>query len=167
MASKKMKKIDLDNDSVLEYFTSMGKRKNNSLVRQTAYGGLNFQTNFGNNVNSIIEYAVEFLNEMDSVLLPRVIYKFPTKKTFNYDYQSRAILGENVCSSNNYIPVQCTANGDCLFNAASILLYGNESFHAELRVRTFIELIVNAEKYSKQLCFYQYIPACYKYICIS
>ena len=44
-------------------------------------------------------------------------------------------------------PIQTKADGNCLFNAASLALSGSDKLSAELRVRTVIELATNLEFY--------------------
>jgi len=39
-----------------------------------------------------------------------------------------------------YIPVKIEADGNCLFRAISLALYGNQKWHVEIRYRTTIEL---------------------------
>lgn len=45
------------------------------------------------------------------------------------------------------VPVQTTGDGNCLYNAASIALRGDESLAAELRLRTALELLRNYDYY--------------------
>jgi hypothetical protein len=40
-----------------------------------------------------------------------------------------------------------TADGNCLFNSASIILYGNENYCAQLRLAVIIELMKNIRRY--------------------
>lgn len=47
-------------------------------------------------------------------------------------------------------PVLTTGDGNCLFNALSITLVGNESLSTELRVRTCCEMATNKEFYTTQ-----------------
>jgi hypothetical protein len=47
-----------------------------------------------------------------------------------------------------YVPIKCTGNGNCLFNTVSILLCGNEGMAVELRVRTAIALIQLQQEFS-------------------
>jgi hypothetical protein len=44
-------------------------------------------------------------------------------------------------------PIATSADGNCLFNAISTLLYAKESFEVELRMRAVIDLILNFESY--------------------
>ena len=63
------------------------------------------------------------------------------------DETARSILSENkTCSA--FQPIITTGDGDCLFNAASRSICGNERMASELRLRTSLELINNKEFYS-------------------
>ena len=44
-------------------------------------------------------------------------------------------------------PKQTFGDGNCLYRATSKIICGNENRHVELRVRTFIELCLNRDKY--------------------
>ena len=44
-------------------------------------------------------------------------------------------------------PKQTFGDGNCLYRAMSKIICGNENRHVELRVRTFIELCLNRDKY--------------------
>lgn len=44
-------------------------------------------------------------------------------------------------------PKQTFGDGNCLYRAMSKIISGNENRHVELRVRTFIELCCNKDKY--------------------
>ena len=46
-------------------------------------------------------------------------------------------------------PVSVSGNGNCLFNAVSMSIYGNESLATELRVRVAIELSLNSSFYER------------------
>ena len=50
------------------------------------------------------------------------------------DSVSRQILDEHKMSVNNRKPIQVSMNGNCLFNALSVVLVGNESLALELKV---------------------------------
>ena len=55
-----------------------------------------------------------------------------------------------VCTgaSNNRLPIQVPADGNCLFHALSVA--GNTCLATELRVRVSIEMVKNKEKYVKK-----------------
>ena len=47
------------------------------------------------------------------------------------------------------MPVKTSGDGNCLFNAVSLALFGTESFATELRLRTALELLLNCEFYGE------------------
>lgn len=53
-------------------------------------------------------------------------------------------------SDERYVALRSTGDGNCLFNSASIALVGDESLAIELRARTCVELLVNAERYERR-----------------
>lgn len=58
--------------------------------------------------------------------------------------------GSNYLLPEEYRHLICgrsTANGNCLFNSASIILYGSESYSVQLRLAVIIELMKDAGRY--------------------
>ena len=53
------------------------------------------------------------------------------------------------------IPSMTTGDGNCLFNAVSIALTGNEDRAPELRLRTSVEMALNADTYKRRLDYDQ------------
>ena len=51
------------------------------------------------------------------------------------------------------VPVQVYGDGNCLFRSISVLLFGHERFHVEMRVRTTFELVTNFREYLKEHTF--------------
>jgi hypothetical protein len=49
-------------------------------------------------------------------------------------------------------PVSVTTNGNCLFNSLSVSLYDTEQYATELRVRTCVQLCLNANLYVNRPC---------------
>lgn len=47
--------------------------------------------------------------------------------------------------------LRVTADGNCLYNAVSLSIHGDETLHLVLRLLTSIELFVNFNKYVKRL----------------
>ena len=77
-------------------------------------------------------------------------------------YGQSSISGEfaqyilNKCRLQNLgIPSMTTGDGNCLFNAVSIALTGNEDCAAELRLRTSVEMALNADTYQRCLDYDQ------------
>lgn len=46
------------------------------------------------------------------------------------------------------IPFKVFGDGNCIFRALSLYLYGNDTFHIELGVRCILEMALNTAKYS-------------------
>ena len=63
------------------------------------------------------------------------------------DEMARSLLPENKMYS-EIQPIKTTGDGNCLFNAASKSVCGNERMASELRLQTSFELINNQEFYS-------------------
>ena len=47
------------------------------------------------------------------------------------------------------IPLKTAGQGSCLFRAVSLLLFGNQNFHVQLKVRTIIELVSKNKLFSR------------------
>ena len=66
-------------------------------------------------------------------------------------------------------PIAVYGDGSCLFNSASMALFGNQDMSEELRVRTVIEMVTNAEKYKKhpRARDYMSLSPYYKEACVD
>ena len=49
--------------------------------------------------------------------------------------------------------MQSYGDGNCLFRSISLIVFGHENYHTELRVHTIIELTFNEELYLKEETF--------------
>jgi hypothetical protein len=76
-----------------------------------------------------------------------VPFRLPPFKNQNVDQVARHLL-DSCVGYENLIPCESSGDGNCLFNSISSFLYGNESFHTELRVRAMTELIINIDFYA-------------------
>ena len=47
----------------------------------------------------------------------------------------------------DFQPVTCFGDGNCLFRAFSVIFFGNEDHHTELRIRAVCELAKNEKSY--------------------
>ena len=75
------------------------------------------------------------------------------------DETADALIPEDLSSAEKkYKAVKTTANGDCLYNAASLTLVGNESYTTLLRLLVALELVLNADFYAQHPKF-TYFPA--------
>lgn len=48
---------------------------------------------------------------------------------------------------NDFQPVTCYGDGNCLFRAFSMIFFGNEDHHTEFRIRAVCELVKNEKNY--------------------
>ena len=53
----------------------------------------------------------------------------------------------NYVDDEDGVPLQTTGDGDCLFNAVSILLYGDAHMSIVLKYHTCVQLVSNTETY--------------------
>ena len=61
------------------------------------------------------------------------------------DYHSQELMPEG--KKNSYVAVKTTGDGNCFFRAASILAFGHENRHEEMRVRIVTELASHRADY--------------------
>ena len=45
----------------------------------------------------------------------------------------------------NHICIKSTPNGNCFFNSASLIVFGHEENHIQLRLAVMVELMANAD----------------------
>lgn len=81
------------------------------------------------------------VNQMSALLemyaIPSPVTPLPRFQSIDYT----ALNLKPTDAPEDLVPPNCTGNGNCFFNAASILLCGNERMATELRVRTAVALI--------------------------
>ena len=53
-------------------------------------------------------------------------------------------------SNPELVPVTVIDDGNCLFQSISLVLFGDEDHHCQLRVRSSMELACNSHGYMKQ-----------------
>ena len=63
----------------------------------------------------------------------------------NIDTYSREVMPNDTPTglSSDMVPVEVRADGNCLPRSASLLTYGHENAHYEMRVRIIVELAQN------------------------
>ena len=74
--------------------------------------------------------------------------RFPhhySEEAYTIDYEARNIYPLDAPS--NLIPVRVIGDGNCLFRSFSLLIFGTETNHIEMRARASVELICNTEYY--------------------
>ena len=79
--------------------------------------------------------------------------KLPSLELAEYiDFSSNEIddISQKLIPTNqasDYVALRTTGDGNCLFRAASMLAFGDENRHEEMRVRTVVELACNSSFY--------------------
>lgn len=68
---------------------------------------------------------------------------------FKVDKLAQQLLPDDLPNNLHFIPVGTSDAGNCLYNAASIQICGNESLATSLRILNAAELYVNATEYGK------------------
>jgi len=90
-------------------------------------------------------------------VLPPLARERGAEVNFTADSYSQSILLEIAAPGEaQFLTVSVTGDGNCLFNAASIHVIGNESLAQELRVRTSLEMLHNEDLYqsnNQESCF--------------
>ncbi|PKK60228.1 hypothetical protein RhiirC2_793638 [Rhizophagus irregularis] len=107
----------------------------------------------GNNItlNDIITYGNQI--DLNNILLPtnfRTIYE-------EWDYNRRDDEAMKLISEKyaDHVCIRSTADGNCFFNSALLIVYGHEENHIQLRLAVMIELMANADYYLQQKIFEQ------------
>ena len=90
-------------------------------------------------------YCRKVYDLLPNMELPEVPYERTGRELIHQI--SKSYLG-NVASS-ILVPIVCSEDGSCLFNAISIGLYGHEGRSTEIRYRTAIELGRNWRHYAR------------------
>lgn len=85
----------------------------------------------------------------------------PNYKDFSRDDLATSLIPEDVTAEvdNQLVALSTTGNGDCLFNASSIMLFGNESVAALLRLLVAGELYFNHSFYADHEAFTETITS--------
>lgn len=71
------------------------------------------------------------------------------EKKFETDTLATSLIPDDIetLSPQSFVGVKTSGNGNCLYNAASLFLCGNESLNSCLRLLTASELFLNAKNY--------------------
>ena len=143
-----------------KHFMEMGKKKNIacdyicSKCTKTPAGTYDFEKslkrleNYANSGNLEAGASLEMIllrGEKTTPLINRkdLVYS----SDFSTDRVSKQILDSLNMSVAGRTPVYVSGDGNCLYNAISVGICGNESLSTELRVRTCLELIKNRHAY--------------------
>lgn len=84
-------------------------------------------------------------DRIKDVLPPLVLHEDIDFSSNTFDSYSQSLLPET--EAREYLALKTTGDGNCLFRAASILAFGHEGKHEEMRLRTTVELATNSTFY--------------------
>ena len=84
-------------------------------------------------------------NSIKDKLPPLVLHEDIDFSSNEVDTYSQRLLP--VTKASAYLPLKTTGDGNCFFRAASILAFGHQGKHEEMRLRTVVELATNSEFY--------------------
>ena len=108
------------------------------------YGSLLQHLNLCTNRSQLVETADNILINLPQICHPSS-FRGQITSLSEVDWVSHSIYPED--ASPDLFPRTVIGDGNCLFRSGSVIVYGNESHHIELRLRTNIELLTNLEYY--------------------
>ena len=99
------------------------------------------------NIQNITRIAKESMTTLNNKYpLPHSLYcDSAVAKTDNIDVTSSAIYPDD--APTNLLPQSVYGDGNCLFRSFSLLCFGSEDKHIEMRCRAVLELLCNADFY--------------------
>lgn len=130
----------------------LAKDKMNSIkAENTLYGIFNFLCKNDIVLNDIITYGNQF--NLNNVILSTNFN--PIYEEWDYiqrDDEAMKLIPEKYA---DHICIKSTPDGNCFFNSASLIIFGYEDNHMQLRLAVMIELMANADHYLQQPVFEQ------------
>jgi len=123
-----------------------------STAKNTLYSIFDFLKRDNITLNEVINYGTQFNS---SNILPGnldLINEEWNDDEYEQDHESMKLLPEKY---KDHICVRSTGDGNCLFNSASLIIFGNEAFNLQLRLAVMIELMTYAQFYLQQQIFEQ------------
>ena len=94
-------------------------------------------------ISDPVAVAHEIKLQCEKYKIPDILYGQLQHKKYNIDEYSLSIMPNDAPS--NIFPVQIVGDGNCLFRSLSVLLYGEEEHHLEMRVRTIVEMLIDID----------------------
>ena len=111
-----------------------------------------------------------FVSKLDPTVLTTKFSQAPSTRCFNnpfVDPEARSIQKETGIHLDKR-PIYSSRNGNCLFNALSICLCGNEDLSSALRVACCVELIKNQKRYRwRSSKMFEMTGVTYEEACVS
>ena len=113
---------------------------------------MNRQTFFKDSQTSLLKTKSwsEFVKVAERVMSDQVQFRLPTSMYSTYENVTKDDISVQLmpCDANPELtPMESYGDGNCLFRSLSLIMFGHEYNHIELRVRSAIELACNEERY--------------------
>ncbi|EXX69086.1 uncharacterized protein OCT59_004738 [Rhizophagus irregularis] len=100
-------------------------------------------------LSEVINYGVQF----DSAdILPNSFDINEEWDDDKQDYEAMKLLPEKY---KDCVCIRSTPDGNCFFNSASLIVFGNENFNIQLRLAVMVELMIHSQFYLQQKIFEQ------------
>ena len=99
---------------------------------------------------------IQFVKEANVIKVEQEEFSIPTSFYTNYESVSEDKISRQLLPNDVHpqlIPMQSYGDGNCLFRSISLIVFGNQNYHTEFRVRTIIELTCNEELYLQEETF--------------
>ena len=75
-----------------------------------------------------------------------------TNETLRIDFEAQNIYPDD--APVELVPTSVIGDGNCLFRSFSVMIFGNEDHHIEMRTRAAIELLCNFDFYLSEQCLF-------------
>ncbi|UZO19300.1 uncharacterized protein OCT59_010597 [Rhizophagus irregularis] len=124
---------------------------NSIMAENTLYDIFNFLCKNDITLKNIITYGTQF-NLNNVILSTNFSHIYEEWDYVQRDNKAMKLIPEKYA---NHICIKSTPNGNCFFNSASLIAFGHEDNHMQLRLAVMIELMANADHYLQQEIFEQ------------
>jgi hypothetical protein len=111
------------------------KRENLSLERILFFEKIQCCLSQASSYEQFKDIVFQFLQEIESYVLPETLNSTTTK---SYDLPSLLLYPKD--GDRTLAPTPVTGDGNCLYRSGSVAVWGVETGHCELRIRTVMEM---------------------------
>ncbi|CAG2243937.1 unnamed protein product [Mytilus edulis] len=101
-----------------------------------------------NNRQLIWQISTNVASSLRLTLQLRDISTVEEAGSFSFDELSQILIPDDVVVDTSLIAIKTTGNGNCLYNATSLGLAGNETYAENLRLLCAAEIFLNAQAYT-------------------
>ena len=142
LTSKRQSSIHIDD--IIEISPKKLKSTCASFVREEFFKDAQVKLQKATTYVNFLEIVIKINREMQELELP-IQDTVLLQTSLPVDEPSKDLFPDDV--NQNMSPRAVYGDGNCLFRAVSIFIWGNENHHLELRIRTTIEMALNEDLY--------------------